>query len=471
MKKCTKLIVLSFIVSLMLVMCNNFVQAKENKYLEDPGYVKYMKQKEKANSVYGRYHLAETSNASLNYSNAYENQEKYDAIDVSEYQGNINWNLVKSSGIEFAIIRVGGRYYGSGGLYTDTNYLKNLRGAKDAGLKVGAYFYSNAINITEAIAEANYAVSRVKETGVELDMPIFMDYEGSGGIDNGRFESSNIGPELGTNICKSFCNTVLNNGYDAGIYSGCYFLAAHGKPTELAKLYKMWYANYNSNALFDNNLTYPVDIWQYSASGYVSGISNQVDRNIVFIKKPDNVKNLKFEITQEDKKTAKISWDKVTNATNYRVAIFINEEKVIHKAYTSTSVKVRFEAEGTAYAKVCAVNEKFGMEVRSSYISTKKQEIKYHDSPNPTQVTPTPTPTPTTAPKKEFPNGDVNNDGKVSLFDVLKLRRYIAMIKTGKNKSTWNLTTVEKKYADANNDGTINLKDVLQLRRIIARKK
>ena len=337
---------------------------------------------------------------------------------------------------------------------------QNLKAAKDVGIKVGVYFYSNAINITEAIAEANYAVNLVKNSGVQLDMPIFMDYEGSGGVDNGRFEIANPGPVLGTNICRSFCNTVINSGYDAGIYSGYYFLTAHGNPTELAKDYKMWYANYNSNGL--SIINYPIDIWQYTGSGSVNGITGNVDRNIVFIQKPSTVKNLKLEVLQinKDNVKAKVSWDKVTNATKYRIAIFRDETKKKHENCPITTVTVSFNVEGTVYAKVCAVNEKFGIAVRSNYVKTEEKQIKFDDT---TDITP--------EPEKQYPDGDINNDGIVNLKDILRIRRYIATIKTGKHKEEWSLSELEKNYADINKDGTIDLRDVLQIRKIIAKNK
>ena len=109
------------------------------------------------------------------HSSVFDGMNIYNGIDVSEHQKTINWNKVKSAGVDFAIIRVAGRGYGSGNLYEDKYYRQNLQGAIDAGIKVGVYFFSQAVTVKEAEEEADYILSRI--SGYNITLPVIYDFE------------------------------------------------------------------------------------------------------------------------------------------------------------------------------------------------------------------------------------------------------------------------------------------------------
>lgn len=133
-------------------------------------------------------------------------------IDVSKFQGEIDWQQVKKAGIEFAIIRLGFRGYGAGALNEDANAQKNYRGAKEAGLKVGAYFFSQAITVEEAVEEANYAMELIRDW--EMDMPLVYDWECLAD----DYRTVVVDARLLTDCTIAFCDTVAQAGYQPMIY-------------------------------------------------------------------------------------------------------------------------------------------------------------------------------------------------------------------------------------------------------------
>lgn len=192
-------------------------------------------------------------------------------IDVSSWQGEIDWQQVKDSGVEFVFIRLGGRGTTEGNIYADEMCQTYYEGAKAAGLKVGGYFFSQSITIEEAIEEAEYALEMVKDW--EVDMPIVYDWEYIG--DGAR--TDDMVPELLTNMVKAFCNTVQEAGYEPMVYFGRSHSADLLILSELVD-YGFWLAMYNP--IMD--YPYKIDIWQYTETGSVPGISGNVDINLWF---------------------------------------------------------------------------------------------------------------------------------------------------------------------------------------------
>ena len=190
-------------------------------------------------------------------------------IDVSKHNGNIDWNAVKNSGVSFVIIRCGYRGSSTGVLVEDPMFRSNIKGAKAAGLKVGVYFFCQAVNEVEAVEEASMAVSLV--SGYGLDMPIFLDVESANG---GRGDK--ISKETRTAVCKAFCQTVQNSGYSAGIYANKTWFNEKINTGSLTS-YKIWLAQYASTPTYT---TTRYDMWQYSSKGKISGISGDVDLDI-----------------------------------------------------------------------------------------------------------------------------------------------------------------------------------------------
>lgn len=209
---------------------------------------------------------------------AYEDDTFYSAagIDVSSYSGEIDWNQVKNDGIEFAIIRIGGRGYGeSGNIYADENAIQNITGAKAAGIEVGAYFFSQAITEEEAKQEAEFILNQLN--GTKLELPVAYDFEF---IENDTARTDNISGEEMTLLAKAFCDTIEKAGYSPIIYGESPDFYKMYNLTELKDI-PLWYAEYSKTPDFDYNFS----IWQYSDKGNVAGINGNVDMNIMFRKK------------------------------------------------------------------------------------------------------------------------------------------------------------------------------------------
>ena len=191
-------------------------------------------------------------------------------IDVSKYQGNIDWGAVAASGINFAIIRVGYRGSSTGVLVEDPYFKRNISGATKAGIKVGVYFFTQAVTEAEAVEEASMAMSLV--SGYRMTYPIFIDTESaSNGRANGLSRSSR------TAIVKAFCQTVQNGGYKAGVYASKSWFNNQLNASSLNG-YCIWVAQYSSSCTYTGKR----DLWQYSSKGKVSGISGNVDMNISY---------------------------------------------------------------------------------------------------------------------------------------------------------------------------------------------
>lgn len=197
-------------------------------------------------------------------------------IDVSSHQGEIDWQKVAASGIEFAMIRVGYRGYGSEGtLNMDPYFQQNLLGAMGAGIKVGVYFYSQAINVTEAAEEAQFLLNALG--GIQLDYPVVYDWEtvSADGARTKGLDSTTL-----TDCAITFCETVSYAGYRPMIY---YNLPVGYTNYQLERLtaYDKWFAQYTSSN--KPSMYYDYRMWQYTDSGSVDGISGKVDMDIIFM--------------------------------------------------------------------------------------------------------------------------------------------------------------------------------------------
>ena len=187
-------------------------------------------------------------------------------IDVSKWNGNIDWNSVKSSGASYAIIRCGYRGSSTGALITDPKFAANISGANAAGLKVGVYFFTQAVNEKEAVEEASMVLDLVKK--YKISYPIFLDVESSGGRADG------IDKGTRTAVCKAFCATIQNSGYTAGVYANKTWLNSKIDAGALGS-YKIWLAQYAAAPSYGGRY----NLWQYSSKGSVPGIKGNVDMN------------------------------------------------------------------------------------------------------------------------------------------------------------------------------------------------
>ncbi len=196
-------------------------------------------------------------------------------IDVSSHQGEIDWTAAAQDGISFAIVRLGWRGYSLGEICKDELCLKNLQEARDNGLLVGAYFYSQAVNPEEAREEAELALEALD--GFALDLPIYYDWE----LDtNSGSRSATMDHSTLTQCAETFCSTIEGSGYDAGIY----FYRSLGEDTyDMSSLsnYDSWLSQPASRPSF----SLAFSIWQYTYEGQIAGISTNVDRDIMFVPK------------------------------------------------------------------------------------------------------------------------------------------------------------------------------------------
>lgn len=193
-------------------------------------------------------------------------------IDVSKHQGEIDWQQVAADGVEYAFIRVGLRGYGTGKLVEDEYFEQNITGALSAGIKVGVYFYTQAINEEELMEEANFVLEKIAPYRIEC--PVVFDVEKVSG-DDGRMNSLTV--EERTNLTLLFCQTIENAGYKPMIYHN---MEMGTLLLDLAKLenYDKWFAYYNADFYYP----YQYEIWQYTDNGTVNGIDGPVDLNISF---------------------------------------------------------------------------------------------------------------------------------------------------------------------------------------------
>ncbi len=191
-------------------------------------------------------------------------------IDVSKWNGNIDWTAVKNSGVSYVIIRCGYRGSSEGALIVDSKFETNIKGAVNAGLKVGVYFFSQAIDKNEAVEEASMVLDCVKN--YKISYPIFLDVEPSGG----RADSLDVAAR--TEICKTFCETIQSYGYTAGIYANKTWFTEKINTSELSG-YKIWLAQYASEPTYSGRY----DMWQYKSTGKIDGISGDVDMNLSYL--------------------------------------------------------------------------------------------------------------------------------------------------------------------------------------------
>ena len=204
------------------------------------------------------------------------------AVDVSYAQGaGINWNQVKADGIDYAMIRCAYRGYSTGELKEDSTYwVQNVRNAQAAGIQVGLYFYTNAVNTNEAKEEAAYILELLDKYNLDISGPICIDIET---ICYRTMDNTNA--QQRTDIVRAFCNYISAHGYRTKFYTNYDFAVNNLKLSQLSDL-DLWLASYNSSSHFlftnfESVYGHRIDIWQYSSQNRVSGISGNVDMNVV----------------------------------------------------------------------------------------------------------------------------------------------------------------------------------------------
>lgn len=184
------------------------------------------------------------------------------AIDVSYCQPNVDYDSVKSAGVDVVIMRAG---FGRETYQKDSEFETHYRNARTAGLKVGAYWYSYADSVSDAGKEAEACLACIK--GKSFDYPIYYDME--------EQSIANLGVATCTNMAKAFCDKIIDAGYKAGVYANPNWFSNYLNYNDLHSKYSIWLAQWSSNYSYD------CDIWQYASNGHVPGVSGDVDMDII----------------------------------------------------------------------------------------------------------------------------------------------------------------------------------------------
>lgn len=192
-------------------------------------------------------------------------------VDVSKWNGEIDWDKAKNAGVEFAIVRAGYRGSVTGSLVQDIYFDANMRGTAAAGIPVGVYFFTQATNEVEAVEEASAVLRWIRD--YEITYPIFIDTEGAGG--NGRADG--LDADTRTLVCEAFCRTIENAGYQAGVYASRHWYN-NNLHTQQLENYYIWLAEYRNVPLYQGYYR----MWQYSSKGRIDGIDGNVDMNIMY---------------------------------------------------------------------------------------------------------------------------------------------------------------------------------------------
>ena len=198
----------------------------------------------------------------------YKNDNTQIGIDVSKWQGDIDFSKLKSAGVEFVIIRIGSSTGINGENFIDSKFIQNIKNANSVGIPVGVYFYSYANSVDRAISDAKWIIENIKDYKVEL--PIAFDWENWGSFNT--YELSFFGL---TNMAKGFMDTVKDAGYDAMLYSSKTYLENIWMSVD----YLVWLAHYTKNTNYAGDYSY----WQICSNGRVDGINGDVDIDIRYI--------------------------------------------------------------------------------------------------------------------------------------------------------------------------------------------
>lgn len=194
-------------------------------------------------------------------------------IDVSKWNQEIDWEAVKDAGVEFAIIRCGYRGASTGALVIDPRYQENIEGAIEAGIPVGVYFFTQALDEVEAVEEASMVIRLIED--YDVDYPVFLDSESAGG--GGRADE--LDSDQRTRAHRAFLQTIEAAGYETGVYASRNWLKNRIDMTRLSD-YRIWLAEYADAPTYDD---YYYHMWQYTSKGRVDGISTNVDLNLCYM--------------------------------------------------------------------------------------------------------------------------------------------------------------------------------------------
>lgn len=346
-----------------------------------------------APEFFGEQSMARTT---ANYEHADKFKSGYTiqtGVDVSKWNGKIDWGRAKKAGVKFALVRMAYRGYGSvGSMGIDETGVTNLKNALAAGIPVGAYIFSQATTEAEAKAEADLLISQVK--GYKITLPLVMDFEyySDSGKNEGRLYDAKLSKLKATAICNAFCARVASKGYTPMVYANADMLKNKLNASDISKNYMIWLANYTSKTTYTGDYNF----WQYSAAGAVDGISGRVDMNFRYIKKDTSgltgdpadttasgtLKTPALKASGKNFYTVKLSWSKVNGASGYKIQKYNSSKKAYETIKTiSNGSTVSYNHTGlnaaTTYKyRVRAYKKANGTTVYSSYTSAVKATTK-----------------------------------------------------------------------------------------------
>ena len=207
-------------------------------------------------------------------------------VDVSEHQGEIDWTQVSGAGIKFAYIQIGHRGYTEGGLFSDPWFENNFSGAKDNNIQIGVYFFSQAVSVAEAEEEARFVLDKLQ--GRELDLPVVFDWEKIDNSDGDTPRTRDVDLKTRTDCAVAFCRVIEEAGYQASVYFNRN-LGYYGYDLRRLVDYDFWFALFLNppEELYWPSFYYKVNLWQFSESSTVPGISGPADLDMMFIPDPD----------------------------------------------------------------------------------------------------------------------------------------------------------------------------------------
>lgn len=295
----------------------------------------------------------------------------YFGVDVSEHDGSsIDWAKAKKAGVKFAIVRVGCAGWSTGNVFADKYYEKNIKNANKQGIKVGAYIYSQATTKAEAEKEANFITSKLKPLKKYINMPVVWDMESpntytwSGSTYKTYWYKHKPSKAKTATNWKAFAKIVKNAGYTPMFYSYTNWVKNNmDMPTLNSDGYPFWLAEYTSGSYpsiykgcYGNK--YPYEMWQYSSTVSVNGIGSDVDVNKWYSKDLNKYTDFTGKATASVNSitynSAKITWNKVPDATNYKISISGGYTKTVNTTETSYTLndlkeKTSYKATVTAY--------------------------------------------------------------------------------------------------------------------------
>lgn len=246
---------------------------------------------------------------------------EFKGIDVSKWNGTIDWEKVKGAGTDFAIIRDG--YGKKSPTQIDKKFKENIEGAKNAGINCGVYHYSYAESIEDAINEAQFCLENIQ--GYRLEYPVVFDIEDK--------EILKLSTRQRMDICRTFCEEIEKNSYYAMIYTNKNWLDNYLYADELLKDFDLWLAQWGTDR------AYSCGLWQYSSTGKIDGINGNVDLNISYKNYPEIMKNKGLN-------SFKLGTDAPTGYFEY----------VVQKGDTLWDLANKYLGKGTMYPEIKNLN-------------------------------------------------------------------------------------------------------------------